>query len=183
MSSSEKLPSGYSFRRGTFAELQARNSKIFGWIFIVISVLAIVISIRSILETYPAHSREVEVIALSTNGKLLVTGGQDRNESNEIWTVKVWDAQTLKLLNTLPGYSTFLTSLTISPDGQTIVFNDCCSTKLWNWRNNKYISDVDGIKHDTVLSPNSANLIGVGSDRKTIAIANLHNLLQSSANK
>jgi hypothetical protein len=52
MSSSEKLPSGYSFRRGTFAELQARNSKHFGWIFIFGSILAIVIGIRRILETY-----------------------------------------------------------------------------------------------------------------------------------
>jgi N-acetylglutamate synthase-like GNAT family acetyltransferase len=137
---------------------------------------------QKFVQSLAAHSRAVEVIALSADGKLLVTGGQDRNELSEIWMVKVWDAQSLKLLKILPGYSTFLTSLTISHDGQTIMFNDCCSTMLWNWMNNKYISDLDGIQHDAVLSPDGKTLIGVGSDRKTIKVTNLHTVLESSSN-
>jgi WD40 repeat protein/N-acetylglutamate synthase-like GNAT family acetyltransferase len=134
---------------------------------------------QKFVQSWAAHSREVEVIALSADGKLIVTGGMDLQELSTIWMVKVWDAQTLKLLKTLPGYSSSLNSLTITPDSQTIIFNDCCSTNLWNWKNNKYISDVEGLKHDAVLNPDGANIIGVASDRQTVTIKDLNSLLPS----
>ncbi|MEH2208113.1 MAG: GNAT family N-acetyltransferase [Nostoc sp.] len=138
---------------------------------------------QKFIQSWAAHSVGVEVIALSADGKLIVTGGMDRQELSTIWMVKVWDAQSLKLLKTLPGYSSSLNSLTITPDSQTIIFNDCCSTNLWNWMNDKYISDVDGLKHDAVLSPDGANLIGAASDRQTITIKNLNSLLPSNSNQ
>ncbi|MBD2206897.1 GNAT family N-acetyltransferase [Calothrix sp. FACHB-1219] len=138
---------------------------------------------QKFVQSWAAHSREVEVIALSPDGKFIVTGGSDRQDLSTIWMVKVWDAQTLKLLKTLPGYSTFLTSLTVTPDSQTIIFNDCCSTNIWNWQNNKYISSVDGLKHNAVLIPDSLNLIGAASDRQTITIKDLNSILQLKTNK
>ena len=137
---------------------------------------------QNFIQSWAAHSGEVQVIALSTDGKFIVTGGRDRlNELTEISIVKIWDTQSLKLLKTLPGYSSSLNSLTIYNDGQTIIFDDCCSTNLWNWKTNRYLSNIDGLKHNSVLSPDGKTLIGVDSDRQTINITNLNTVLQSSS--
>ncbi|WP_407895915.1 GNAT family N-acetyltransferase [Scytonema sp. NUACC26] len=142
---------------------------------------------QQFVKSLAAHSREVEVISTSTDGKLLVTGGMDRQvDKNNIestrWMVKIWDAPSLTLLKTLQGYSSSsLESLSISSDGKIIIFNDCCYTQLWDWMNNKHISDIDGLNRHTVLSPDGTTVVGVGSDDKTIAIVKLSNLLLSGS--
>jgi hypothetical protein len=118
---------------------------------------------------------------------LLVTGGMDRQvDKNNIestrWMLKIWDAPSLTLLKTLQGHSSSsLESLNISSDGKIIVFNDCCHTQLWDWINNKHISEIDGFNRHTVLSPDGTTVVGADSDDKTIAIAKLSNLLQSGS--
>ncbi|KAF3887841.1 MULTISPECIES: GNAT family N-acetyltransferase [Nostocales] len=143
---------------------------------------------HALVQHLAAHSREVEVIAMSADGKLLVSGGIDRqfteNKSfRDVSTVKIWDAQSFTLLKTLQIYSSSLESISISPDGKTIVFNDCCQARWWQWMKNKYVSDIYGLNHNTVLSSDGTTLVGVGFDRKTITIAKLSNLLQSSSSR
>ena len=90
--------------------------------------------------------------------------------------VKVWDAKSNQLLKTLKGSSSFLKSLTLSPDGKKIIFDDCCRAQIWDWASNQHISDIDGIHHNTVLSSDGKLLFGVGSDRATITIKSLDGL-------
>ncbi|NER84172.1 MAG: hypothetical protein F6K42_32470, partial [Leptolyngbya sp. SIO1D8] len=54
------------------------------------------------------------VIALSQDGKTLVSGGSDK-------AIKVWDVQTGALKRTLQSDSGVITALTIAPDGKTVV--------------------------------------------------------------
>ncbi|WP_375512615.1 GNAT family N-acetyltransferase [uncultured Nostoc sp.] len=128
-----------------------------------------------------AHSREIEAIAVSTDGKLLVSGGTGRlisqsEMSSNIWMVKVWDAQTLKLLKTLQGDSSSIYKLILSPDAKTVIFDSCCKAHFWDWINNKDITDIHGLVRNTVLSPNSKTIVSVASDGKTMTITDLETL-------
>ena len=73
--------------------------------------------------TFDVEPRCQQTLALSPNGKLIVTGGRDQN------TVHVWDAQTGQLVNSWMaappllhyGVQSPLHSLAITPDGSTLV--------------------------------------------------------------
>jgi WD40 repeat protein len=84
-------------------------------------------------------------IALSPNGKLIVTGGLDEN------TIHVWDTQTGQLLNSWiatsspPNYNIKypLHSLVISHDGSTLITGGL-SLKKWNLETGKRICILKG---------------------------------------
>lgn len=135
---------------------------------------------QQLVRLFSAHSREVQVLVASSDGRLLVSGGIDQVDLSQIWTLKVWDTQSLELLATLKGYSSSLESLAINPDGKAVIFNDCCKASFWNWTNNKLVSDIDGMNHNTVLSPDGKTLVSVGSDRETMTVKALDTILQSS---
>ncbi|MEH1871029.1 GNAT family N-acetyltransferase [Nostoc sp.] len=128
-----------------------------------------------------ANSAEIDAIAVSTDGKLLVTGGTDRlitqgEIPSNIWMVKVWDAQTFKLLKALQGYSSSIYKLILTPDAKTVILDSCCEAHFWDWINNKDITDIHGLVRNTVLSPNSKIIVSVASDGKTITITDLDTL-------
>lgn len=135
---------------------------------------------REFVGRFNAHSQEVQVLAASSDGKLLITGGMDKADLSEFYTIKVWHPGNLKLLQTLKGYSTYLNSLVISPNGRLAIFTDCCKTVFWHWRNNIKVGGLDGIKHNTVLGSDGNTLVSVGDDRETIAIANLDSVLPAN---
>src|SRR5438067_2150966 len=59
------------------------------------------------------HQAEVTSIAFSPDGKRLATASGDR-------TVKIWDLETGKEVNTLKGHGNYVNSACFSPDGKLI---------------------------------------------------------------
>jgi WD40 repeat protein len=59
------------------------------------------------------HTSEIDSVAFSTDGMTIASGCKDT-------TIKLWDAQTGKLRQTLTGPKNRLESLAFSPDGQVL---------------------------------------------------------------
>jgi len=62
--------------------------------------------------TSVGHSKAVRSIAVSPNGKLLLSGSWDK-------TVKLWDIRSKRLLRTMKGHTEKINCVAFSPDGKT----------------------------------------------------------------
>ena len=77
-------------------------------------------------KTLTGHTSSVYSVAFSPDGKSIVSGSFDK-------TIKLWNAQSGKLLQTLKGHSNSVHSVAFSPDGKSIVSSSSDKTiKLWN---------------------------------------------------
>jgi WD40 repeat protein len=65
------------------------------------------------LRTFEGHSYQVNSLAFSPSGELLVSGSRDQN-------VRIWRVEDGALLYTLEGHTSDVNSVTFSPDGSTI---------------------------------------------------------------
>jgi WD40 repeat protein len=68
----------------------------------------------TLLRTLTDHTGTVTSVAISSDGKTLVSGSEDR-------TIKVWDLSTGKAVHTLTGHTGAVESVAISGDGKTLV--------------------------------------------------------------
>jgi len=76
--------------------------------------------------TLRGHSDEVHGIAVSPDGKRIISGSADK-------TVKVWDSATGAELMTLHGHNDWISSVAFSPDGKRIISGSGDNTiKVWN---------------------------------------------------
>ena len=72
------------------------------------------------------HSGSVRSVSFSPDGSRIVSGSGDS-------TVRVWDAVTEKVINTLTGHSDFVMSVSFSPDGSRIVSGSWDNTvRVWD---------------------------------------------------
>lgn len=77
-------------------------------------ILLIDVGSGEIAKVLSGHSRTIEVLAFSGDGKRLASGGADR-------LVRIWDVAAGKETQTLKGHAGPVTSLVFSPDSQRLV--------------------------------------------------------------
>jgi len=106
------------------------------------------------------HTNYVRSMALSPDGKLLVSGSNDG-------TVRIWDMETGKEIRYLSGHTDFVHSVTFSSDGALIASGSEDKTvRIWDVKNGVQMMCLQG--HFTgvesvIFSPNKRFLISVAS--------------------
>ena len=77
------------------------------------------------LITFKGHTKELNSVVFSPDGKRLATGSLDGN-------VKLWDVVTGQEVANLKVDQNFVTSVAFSPDGRTLVTGNMDNTvRLW----------------------------------------------------
>ncbi|MBE9118314.1 hypothetical protein IQ249_20690 [Lusitaniella coriacea LEGE 07157] len=98
----------------------------------------------------------VSAIALSSDGKTLVSGGRDK-------AIKIWDLTTGELKRTLQSDSGVINSLAIAPDGKTVVSSSGDRMiRIWDMTSDRYpkiLKDPSG---------EGSYLVEISADGKTI---------------
>ena len=90
---------------------------------------------RSHVQT--GHTDFVSAVAVSPDGRFIVSGSQDR-------TVKVWDAQSGALLRSLKGH-TSVSAVAVSPDGCFIISGSWDQTvKVWDAQSGALLRSLGG---------------------------------------
>jgi len=115
------------------------------------------------------HSHCVTCVAISPDGKTVLSASDDK-------TVKWWDLETGKEIQTLKGHSDYVKSIVFSPDGQTMASGSNDRTiRWWNLESGQEIqtfSGHDGAVNCIRFSPDGKSVIS-GSDDKTVKLWDL----------
>ncbi|WP_422615955.1 WD40 repeat domain-containing protein, partial [Nodularia spumigena] len=126
------------------------------------------VSSSSFSERTLMHSSSVRSVAISPDGKTLVSGGYQ--------TIKLWNLETGKENLTLTGHSDSISSVAISPDGKTLFSGSWDKTiKLWDRETGEEIRTLTGHSDHVVsivISPDGKTLVS-GSADNTIRLWNL----------
>jgi len=121
--------------------------------------------------TFRGHSDGVIAMAISPDGKRIVSGSDDK-------TIKIWDSASGDELMTLRGHDDWISSVAFSPDGKRIISGSADNTvKVWDSATGAelmtlrgHIDDVYGI----AISPDGKRIVS-GSIDKTIRVWNATN--------
>jgi len=118
------------------------------------------------LHTFEGHSRGVYSVAISPNGKTIVSCSADK-------TIKVWDIETGACLRTLGGHSSNVGSVAIAPDGKTIVTGSWDNTiKVWDIMTGACLHTLQahsGEVRSVAIAPDGKTIV-TGSDDRTIKV-------------
>ncbi|MEA5527355.1 serine/threonine-protein kinase [Nodularia spumigena] len=122
------------------------------------------------IATLKGHEQRVNVVAISPDGRTLVSGSDDQ-------TIKIWDLFTGELIRTLRGHSNSIQAIAISPDGATLASgSDDNTIKLWNMSTGSLRSTLRGHTswvRSLAISPDGITLVS-GSFDKTIKMWDLN---------
>ncbi|MFQ5731079.1 MAG: protein kinase [Planctomycetaceae bacterium] len=101
------------------------------------------------------HTRMIECVAFSSNGRLLATCSHDR-------TVKLWETKTWTLERTLKGHQEVIYGLALSPDGRTLATASWDGTvKLWHIASGQIMATFRcpiGVVYSVAFSPDGKTL-------------------------
>lgn len=115
----------------------------------------------SLAKTLPGHTNSVWSVAVSSNGRTLVSGSEDK-------TIKAWNLETGQLRYTLSGHADTARSVALSADGQTLASGSGDKTiKLWNLQTGKLRRTLEGHSGpvwSVALSPDGQTLVSGGED-------------------
>jgi WD40 repeat protein len=118
------------------------------------------------LHTLMGHSHIVRSLAISADGKMLVSGSWDQ-------TIKVWQLETGELVHTLKGHKDRVYAIALSPDGQIIASGSADKTiKLWHLQTGELLGTFTGHTHivTALAFTASGEMLVSGSLDKTIKI-------------
>jgi WD40 repeat protein len=92
----------------------------------------------SLLRTLHGHNHWVNAVAITPDGKQLVSAADDQ-------TLKVWDLRTGQELHTLRGHSNAVHAVAITPDGEQAVSASADQTlKVWDLRTGQELHTLRG---------------------------------------
>jgi WD40 repeat protein len=119
--------------------------------------------------SFVAHTSNVLSLAVTPNGKVLVSGALDG--------IRMWDLLQQRPLATLTRFNNLINTLAISPDGQTLASGDNIGViKLWDLSTGKLIRTIPAAHSNTVtkiaFTPDGKTLVSASRDR-TIKLWNL----------
>ena len=121
------------------------------------------------VQVLEGHTDFVNSASFSPDGKRIVSASQDK-------TVRIWDAQTGKLLQTLEGHTGWVYSASFSPDGKRIDSASMDNTiRIWDAQTGELMQALKG-HTDSILSASfspDGRLIVSASLDKTIRIWNV----------
>ncbi|MEG4112470.1 nSTAND1 domain-containing NTPase [Microcoleus sp. Pol12B3] len=116
--------------------------------------------------TLGGHTKSVNSVSFSRNGKLLATGSDDN-------TVKLWDTTTGKEITTLIGHTDSVNTVSFSPKGKLLATASTDNTvKLWDITTGNVIKTLSGHTSSVwgvSFSPNG-KLLATGSRDKTVKL-------------
>ncbi len=111
------------------------------------------------------HSETVTALALSPDGKTLVTGSRDKS-------IRVWDLNTTKVIRMLQGHTEEITSLAFSRDGtQLASASKDQNIRIWNLSStdeHRNFVGHDGYVWSAVFSNDGKFFASGGADRQII---------------
>ncbi len=122
--------------------------------------------IRKCLHTLTGHSSWVVAIALSSDARMLVSGGLDDR-------IMLWDLTTGERLGILTGHSKPINCLATSPDGKTLIScSDDDTIKIWQLPNGAMLRSLAGHSRDVnsvAISPDG-QFFASGSEDRTVCV-------------
>ncbi len=116
-------------------------------------------SARAELVLQTGHTGSVNALALSPDGRFLVSGSEDV-------TLKIWDTATGNVLRTLSGHEQPVLAVAISPDGRWIASGGADATvRVWNVLTGEStrIASHSGAVKNVVFSDDGKRLTSLGN--------------------
>ena len=107
------------------------------------------------------HTYIVTSVSFSPDGSRIVSGSWDKS-------VRVWDASSGELMNTLEGHTGWVRSVSFSPDGSRIVSgSDDSSVRVWDASSGELLKVLDGHTSEVTsvsFSPDGSRIVSGSGD-------------------
>jgi WD40 repeat protein len=120
---------------------------------------------RAELVLQTGHTGSVNALALSPDGRFLVSGSEDV-------TLKIWDTATGNVLRTLSGHDQAVLAAAISPDGRLIASGSADQTvRVWNvvtGQSTRVATHTSPVKN-VVFSDDGRRLTSLGNDEVKVS--------------